>query len=66
MGFRKIKAGKIFDGQRYLPGHVLVINDNGIIEDLIPFEDAGDVESYNGILAPGLVNCHCNLEVRHM
>ena len=66
MGFRKIKAGKIFDGQRYLPGHVLVINDNGIIEDLIPFEDAGDVESYNGILAPGLVNCHCHLELSHM
>jgi aminodeoxyfutalosine deaminase len=39
----------------------------GIVEEIIPVEDAGtDIEVRKGILSPGLVNCHCHLELSHM
>src|SRR6186997_1322029 len=68
MGLRKFKATKLFDGYRFLgDDKVLVTDEEGIIEDIIPVDDAGDdVQSFDGILAPGLVNCHCHLELSHL
>lgn len=46
---------------------VLVIDETGVIKDLVPATDAGDgIEFHNGILSPGLINCHCHLELSHM
>lgn len=47
--------------------HVLITDQKGIIEEIVAVEDAGDdVQQFNGILSPGLINCHCHLELSHM
>ncbi len=68
MAFKKFKADKLFDGYRFLEDDkVLVTDEEGVIEDIISVSDAGDdVRSFNGILTPGLVNCHCHLELSHL
>ena len=67
MGYRKLKADKIFDGYRFKEDHVLIVRENGTVEDLIPSNEAGDdVEVFNGVLSPGFINCHCHLELSHM
>ena len=67
MAYRKLTAGKIFDGNRLLTGHMLVTDDKGRILDLLPVEDGEqELETYQGILSPGFVNCHCHLELSHM
>jgi cytosine/adenosine deaminase-related metal-dependent hydrolase len=68
MTFRKFKADKLFDGYRFLEDDkVLVTDEEGAIEDIISVGDAGDdVQSFDGILSPGLINCHCHLELSHL
>lgn len=67
MGNRKLKADKIFDGYQLKEDQVLIVKENATVEDLIPLNEAGDgVEFFNGILSPGLINCHCHLELSHM
>jgi len=67
MGYRKIKADKIFNGYGFLEDQVLITDRDGKIEDLISVSDAGnDLEIYKGMLVPGLVNCHCHMELSHM
>jgi len=46
---------------------VLVTEEDGTVLDIIPFAEAGEgVETLNGILSPGFINCHCHLELSHM
>lgn len=67
MSYRKLAADKIFSGKELKEGHVIVIDETGTIVDLLPEETAGDdVEFFKGILSPGLINCHCHLELSHM
>src|SRR5215211_3001249 len=67
MQYRKLTADKIFDGFSLLENHVLVVDENGMVEALRPTNDAeNDIEYYNGIIIPGLINCHCHLELSHM
>ena len=67
MAYRKISSDRIFDGYRFVDEQVLVVNDSGMVEGLVPVSEAGDgVEYFEGILTPGLVNCHCHLELSHM
>lgn len=67
MSTRKLKADKIFNGYRFVEEQVVVVRENGIIEDLVAEESAGeDIEIFEGILSPGFVNCHCHLELSHM
>lgn len=67
MKTRKLASPVIFDGYRFVTDHVLVLTDDGVVEALLPAVDAGDdVTFYEGILTPGLVNCHCHLELSHM
>jgi aminodeoxyfutalosine deaminase len=67
MNYRKIKADKLFDGYSFQIDKVLVIDEKGKIKDIVPQEQAGDdIEARKGILSPGLVNCHCHLELSHM
>jgi len=66
MSYRKIGASKIFDGYRFVKNHVLVM-EGTLVKDLITSDNAGpDVEWFDGILCPGLINCHCHLELSHM
>lgn len=68
MGLKKFKAGKLFDGHRFFEDDkVLVTDEDGVVEDIISVNDAGnDVQLFDGILTPGLVNCHCHLELSHL
>jgi cytosine/adenosine deaminase-related metal-dependent hydrolase len=68
MAFRKFKADQLFDGYRLLEDSpVLVTKEDGTIHEIVPVHEAGDdIQSLNGILSPGLVNCHCHLELSHM
>jgi cytosine/adenosine deaminase-related metal-dependent hydrolase len=67
MGYRKIKADTIFDGYRFINDHVLITAKDGVIEDVVAKEKAGDdIEVVKGILSPGFINCHCHLELSHM
>lgn len=68
MAYRKFKADQLFDGYRlHGPDRVLVTDEEGKIEAVIDQADAGDnVQLLKGILSPGLVNCHCHLELSHM
>jgi len=68
MAYRKFKADQLFDGY-YLYGNdkVLITDDSGKVQSLVPVSEAGDdVQSFTGILSPGLINCHCHLELSHL
>lgn len=68
MSYRKFQADQLFTGYELLDkNHVLITNGQGTIEDLVLSEDAGgDIQKLEGILSPGLVNCHCHLELSHL
>ena len=68
MQYRKLSADKIFNGLHWInEGAVLVVNEKGEIRDIVSRENAGDdIEHLKGILVPGLVNCHCHLELSHL
>lgn len=68
MSYQKFQATAIFTGSEMLaPGQVLVTDDHGLIEAILPVEEAGgDVQQLEGILSPGFINCHCHLELSHM
>ncbi|NTS39661.1 amidohydrolase family protein [Flavisolibacter sp. BT320] len=67
MKTRKLAAPLIFDGYRFVKDKVLVLSEDGVVEDLLPAAAAGDaIEMYDGILSPGFINCHCHLELSHM
>ncbi|HYM92614.1 MAG TPA: amidohydrolase family protein, partial [Chitinophagaceae bacterium] len=64
----KFRANQLFDGYRLLDDqHVLLTSKDGVIQDIVRIEDAGDdIQSFHGILSPGLINCHCHLELSHL
>lgn len=68
MAYLKFQGEGIFNGREILPAHqVLVTNEKGIIEEIIPATEAGaDVQQHQGLLCPGFVNTHCHLELSHM
>lgn len=68
MSYLKFTADRLFDGYDFKSkGEVLVTNEEGRIEAIVPASEAGDdIQHLNGIIAPGFVNCHCHLELSHM
>jgi cytosine/adenosine deaminase-related metal-dependent hydrolase len=68
MSWKKFKADKLFDGYRFRePGTVLITDEHGRVEDIVPATEAGDdVQHLEGVLTPGLINCHCHLELSHL
>lgn len=67
MVYRKFQADELFDGNRLLTGKVLITDAAGRVEALVPETEAGDdVQRLEGILTPGLINCHCHLELSHL
>jgi cytosine/adenosine deaminase-related metal-dependent hydrolase len=68
MAYRKFKTDNIFTGREILNNDsVLIANQDGSIEALISQSEAGDgIEFLPGMLCPGLINCHCHLELSHL
>jgi cytosine/adenosine deaminase-related metal-dependent hydrolase len=64
----KFKADQLFDGYRLLDDqHVLITSEDAVIENIVPTHEAGDdIQQLKGILSPGLINCHCHLELSHL
>lgn len=68
MGYRKLLADRLFDGDNLLdePG-VLICDETGKVEAIVDLDEAGDdVQRVEGLLCPGFVNTHCHLELSHM
>ncbi|MBS1758782.1 MAG: amidohydrolase family protein [Bacteroidetes bacterium] len=67
MSFKKFTAGKIFDGFQFHTDKVLIVKNDGTFEALVPLSEAGeDVQTAEGVITPGLINCHCHLELSHL
>lgn len=67
MGYRKFSAQQIFTGSQLVDNQVLITDENGKVEALIPRRDAGDdMQVLEGILTPGFINAHCHLELSHL
>jgi len=68
MEYRKFKGDQLFDGYSLKgPEQVLVTDEEGTVIKIIHEADAGDdVQKFKGILSPGLINCHCHLELSHL
>src|SRR5258705_1354980 len=68
MAYRKFKADQLFDGfHLYGNDKVLITDDSGKVQKFVLISEAGhDVQTFSGILSPGLINCHCHLELSHL
>ena len=45
----------------------MITDEQGLVLDIVTIDHAGDdIEQLNGILSPGLINCHCHLELSHL
>ncbi len=68
MAYRKFKADNLFDGYHLLGNEKVLITDTeGKVEAIVNEAEAGDdIETLDGILSPGLINCHCHLELSHL
>lgn len=68
MSYRKFRADHLFTGSRWLDDqHVLIASEEGDIEAIVPLAEAGEgIQALKGILSPGLINCHCHLELSHL
>lgn len=67
MGYRKFGATQLFTGREIQSGQVLITNEEGIVEAITDFANAGDnIETLEGLITPGFVNTHCHIELSHM
>jgi cytosine/adenosine deaminase-related metal-dependent hydrolase len=67
MRYRKVKASRIFDGERLHNDTILILDQENTVIDLVTAEETGnDVEKVEGIIMPGMINCHCHVELSHL
>ena len=65
--YLKFTADNLFTGNEMLQNRILITDENGIVENIVFPEDAGDnIQYIEGIISPGFINCHCHLELSHM
>lgn len=66
---RKLSADYVYPiTQSPIENGVLVLDDQGKVlsVDKLDAHDPASVETFSGILIPGLINTHCHLELSHM
>ena len=68
LSYQKYQADYLFTGTSLLDqNQVLITDQKGVIVDIVNEKDAGgDIQQFKGMLSPGLINCHCHLELSHM
>ncbi len=68
MSYKKFKADYLFTGTEILgTNHVLITDQDGIVQEIIDEKNAGEnIQTFQGLLSPGFINCHCHLELSHM
>lgn len=67
MRYRKFIADHLFTGSQLLDGLVLVTDEKGRVEAIVPAAEAGsEVQTLPGIITPGFINAHCHLELSHL
>jgi cytosine/adenosine deaminase-related metal-dependent hydrolase len=68
MQYLKYRANQLFTGTEMLGNEfVLIAQPNGIIENIVSVENAGDdVQELEGMILPGLINAHCHTELSHL
>ncbi len=67
--YRKISADYIYPvTSERIENGVVVLDDQGVILEISSAEkyDSVEVEKYDGVIIPGMVNTHCHLELSHM
>lgn len=66
---RLLTADYIFNGEAFFQNALLILNDDGSVQDFILVPDESQLqaaEKFSGTLCPGFVNAHCHLELSHM
>ncbi|MCU0435553.1 MAG: amidohydrolase family protein [Bacteroidia bacterium] len=68
---RYLTANLIYSAHTgFVKNGVLVMNNNGVVEELLHPEKAAayslQTEFFDGVLCPGFVNAHCHLELSHL
>lgn len=66
---RLLTADYIFNGEAFFQNALLVLNDDGSVNEFIAVADASRLEAaekFNGTISPGFINAHCHLELSHM
>jgi cytosine/adenosine deaminase-related metal-dependent hydrolase len=65
---RKISASTLYIDGEWVKDKVLVLGNEGRIEQIIDqsAEDDVNIEFYKGSLVPGFINTHCHLELSHL
>ncbi|HSC54103.1 MAG TPA: amidohydrolase family protein [Phnomibacter sp.] len=68
MTLHKISAPVVFDGKEAIENAVLVLQEDGTIEALLPSSElSADVHRLDeGWICPGFINAHCHLELSHL
>jgi cytosine/adenosine deaminase-related metal-dependent hydrolase len=68
MTYRKFKADYLFIGDAMAAADsVLITTAEGRVQAVLDQREAGEgVETFQGLLCPGFVNCHCHLELSHL
>ncbi|MDN3659284.1 amidohydrolase family protein [Ferruginibacter paludis] len=66
--YRKFTAHNIFNGyDLFPPQRVLITTPEGVVTDIVDKADAGDdIEFFDGLLTPGLINSHCHTELSYL
>lgn len=64
---RKLQADWLFDGYTLQKDKILILDEAGAVLDVITsLAPDNEIERFTGILMPGMINCHCHLELSHL
>ncbi len=67
---KKVSANKVLSPQGFENNVVITLDDNGVITNIEKnvenIDSIANLEFYNGVLIPGMVNCHSHIEYSYV